>query len=55
MQENKEGVMNDKNISNNQEYREGKSKAKTFWKHVGYVVIALCLALLTVVVINLNK
>ncbi len=47
--------MNDKNLSNNPEYREGKSKAKTFWKHVGYLAIALCLALLTVLVINLNK
>ncbi len=46
--------MNDKNL-NNPEYREGKSKAKTFWKHVGFVAIALVLAVLTVLVINLNK
>ena len=47
--------MNDKNFSNNPEYREGKGKAKTFWKHVGFLVIALALAVLTVLVINLNK
>jgi hypothetical protein len=55
VQENKEKIMNDKNITGNPEYRDGKNKAKNFWKHVGYIVIALFLATLTVLVINLNK
>ncbi len=46
--------MNDKNFQS-PETQEGKSKAKIFWKHVGYVVIALALAVVTVVVLNFNR
>ena len=34
---------------------ENKSKAKVFWKNVGYVALALGLAVLTVFVLNLNR
>ena len=34
---------------------EGKGKAKAFWKHVGFVVLALGLSVLTVLVLNLNR
>ncbi|MBO5068025.1 MAG: hypothetical protein J6C62_06450 [Clostridia bacterium] len=43
-----------KNINNRSENNEQKSKAGSFWKHVGYVVLALGLACLTVFVLNLN-
>jgi hypothetical protein len=37
------------------EIPETKSKAKTFWKVVRNIVLAICLAFLTVIVLNLNK
>ncbi len=37
------------------EIPETKSKAKTFWKVVCNIALAICLAFLTVVVLNLNK
>ena len=33
---------------------ENKSRAKTFWKHVGFIGVALLLAIVTVFVLNLN-
>ena len=32
-----------------------KSKAKIFWKNVGYVALALGLAIITIFVLNLNR
>ena len=43
--------MDDRNIQPN---NEDRSKAKTFWKHVGIVGIALALAVVTVFVLYLN-
>ncbi len=34
---------------------EVKSKAKTFWRNVGIIALALVLACLTVCVLNLNR
>ena len=43
-------------IRNNQPNNDGdKNKAKTFWKHVGFIAIALVLAVVTVIVLNLNR
>ena len=43
-------------IRNNQPNNESeKSKAKIFWKHVGIIAIALVLAVVTVLVLNLNR
>ncbi len=39
-----------KNNENN-----GKSRAKIFWKHFGFVMLSLGLAVLTVLVISLNR
>ena len=33
---------------------ENKSKAKIFWKNVGFIGIAIALAIVTVFVLNLN-
>ena len=41
------------NLSRN-DTNENKSKAKIFWKHVGFIGIALLLAVITVFVLNLN-
>jgi hypothetical protein len=43
-------------IRNNQPNNEGeKSRAKIFWKHVGIIVLALVLSVVTVFVLNLNR
>ena len=43
-------------IRNNQPNYEGeKNKAKVFWKNVGFVAVALVLAIVTVFVLNLNR
>jgi hypothetical protein len=43
-------------IRNNQPNNDNeKSKAKVFWKHFGFVALALLLAVVTVFVLNLNK
>ena len=34
---------------------EEKSKAKIVWKHIGLIVLALAMAVVTVVVLNLNR
>lgn len=47
--------MNDKNFQSLPENQDGKNKAKNFWKHVGFVAIALVLATLTVLVLNFNR
>ena len=39
-------------IKNNK--NENKSTAKTFWKNVGFIGIALALAIVTVFVLNIN-
>jgi len=47
--------MNDnRNFQPNNDNGE-KSKAKSFWKHAGLVALAICLATLTVFIINLNR
>lgn len=46
--------MVDKNFQQRPDGGE-KSKAKTFWKHVGYIALAIVLAVLTVFVLNLNR
>ncbi len=45
--------MVNKNISNNN--NEEKSKAKIFWKNVGLVTVAFVMAVVTVIVLNLNR
>ena len=47
--------MNDKNFQTSHEARDGKSKTKIFWKHIGYVAIAVILAVVTVIVLNFNR
>ncbi len=47
--------MNEKNFQSSPENQDGKNRAKTFWKNVGYIAIALILATLTVVVLNFNR
>jgi hypothetical protein len=46
--------MVDKNFQQRPDSGE-KNKAKIFWKHVGYIVLAIVLAALTVFVLNLNR
>ncbi len=41
------------NVKKNQNASE--SKAKSFWKNVGFIAIALVLAVVTVFVLNLNN
>ena len=43
--------MENRNIQPN---NDEKSKAKIFWKHVGFIGIALALAVVTVFVLYLN-
>lgn len=38
-----------------QNAEENKSSAKSFWKHVGFIALALFMAAVTVVVLNLNR
>ena len=38
----------------NQNTNEPKNKSKKFWKNVGFIGIALVLAIITVFVLNLN-
>lgn len=44
----------DNNFQNRNDSNENKGGAKNFWKHVGFIVLALSLAVLTVFVLNLN-
>ena len=44
--------MNNSNLPHGGE--ENKSKARTFWKHVGFIGIGLALAIITVFVLHLN-
>ena len=44
----------DKNLQTPNENIETKSKATKFWMHVGFIAIALVLAVVTVFVLNLN-
>lgn len=37
------------------EIPETKGKTNTFWKVVGNIFLAVCLAFLTVIVLNINK
>ena len=46
--------MQNRNTSKN-ETNETKGKAKVFWKHVGFLALALFVAVITVFVLNLNK
>lgn len=47
--------MVDKNFQNRSDKNEEQSKAKIFWKHAGFIALALGLAVLTVFVLNLNR
>ena len=47
--------MNDKNFQSSPESQDGKSRTKNFWKNVGFIAIALVLAIITVVVLNFNR
>ena len=44
--------MNNSNLPHGGE--ENKSRARSFWKHAGFVGIALVLAIVTVFVLHLN-
>lgn len=44
----------DRNFQNVNENNEVKGKAGGFWKSVGFAVIAIALAVVTVFVLNLN-
>ena len=46
--------MDNRNINKN-EMNETKSKSKAFWKNVGFVFMALFVAVITVFVLNLNR
>lgn len=46
--------MENKNFNGRNESNDGKSKARVFWKNVGYVAIALVLAAVTVFVLNIK-
>lgn len=45
----------DNKFQNKTDAVENKSKAKAFWKHVGFIGLALVLAIVTVFVLNLNR
>ena len=42
-----------RNIKN--ETHDSKSKAKAFWKNIGFIAMALFVAVITVFVLNLNR
>ena len=42
-----------KNINTPSNAENGEKKSKAFWKHFGLITVALFLALLTVIIINL--
>ena len=42
-------------ITGKNETNESKSKAKIFWKKLGIFVLALIVAVITVLVLNLNR
>lgn len=44
----------DNNLQVKPEQQDSKSGAKKFWKNVGYIVLAIALAFLTIFVLNLN-
>lgn len=44
--------MDNRNFQSNND--DNKSKSRIFWKHVGFIGIALCLAVITVFVLYLN-
>ncbi len=46
--------MDNRTINRNQT-NEAKGKAKAFWKNVGFIVMALFVAVITVFVLNLNR
>ncbi len=45
----------DNNFQTRNAKNETQSKAKIFWKNVGYVAIGLGLAVLTVFILNFNR
>ena len=47
--------MENNNFEIKNETTEVKSKAKAFWGTIGSMILAACLAFLTVVMLNLNK
>lgn len=47
--------MNDRDIRQPNEINDGKGKAKVVFKHIGIIALSLALAILTVLVINLNR
>lgn len=42
-------------ITGKNETNETKNKTKVFWKNVGFVALALFVAVITVFVLNLNR
>ena len=42
-------------ITGKNEANETKSKAKIFWKNVGFIALALFVSIITVLVLNLNR
>lgn len=43
------------NKQNRNETVDNKSKSKTFWKNVGFIALALMVAVITVFVLNIDK
>ena len=43
-----------KNFQSRNQSNEPISKAKSFWMHVGFIALAIALAVVTVFVLNLN-
>ena len=43
------------NKQNRNESVENRSKAKAFWKNVGFIALALMVAVITVFVLNIDK
>jgi len=49
------GLVMQNRITGKNETNETKSKAKVFWKKLGFFVLALFVAIITVLVLNLNR
>ena len=45
----------DNRTTNRNQTNETKGKAKAFWKNLGFVLMALFVAVITVFVLNLNR
>ena len=45
----------DNRVARRNETNETKGKAKGFWKNIGFIFMALFIAVITVLVLNLNR